>query len=123
MTPASIIMDSPYVSTPNADGEVWKPKNYKKKFYGPTLIRTGLAKSRNVITVKILNKIGVNYAISYARNMGIESELTPNLSLALGSSGVSLMELTRAYAVFANGGMLVKPFLRETDFGPGRSGH
>lgn len=110
MSPVTIIMDSPYVSSPNADGEVWKPKNYKKKFYGPTLIRTGLAKSRNVITVKILNKIGVNYAIRYAGNMGIESDLTPNLSLALGSSGVSLMELTRAYAAFANGGMLVKPF-------------
>jgi len=110
MSPVTIIMDSPYVSSPNADGEVWKPKNYKKKFYGPTLIRTGLAKSRNVITVKILNKIGVNYAINYARNLGIDSDLTPNLSLALGSSGVSLMELTRAYAAFANGGMLVKPF-------------
>lgn len=110
MNPATIIMDAPYVSSPNADGEVWKPKNYKKKFYGPTLIRTGLVKSRNVITVKILNRIGVNYAIRYARNMGIESNLTPNLSLALGSSGVSLMELTRAYAAFANGGMLVKPF-------------
>jgi penicillin-binding protein 1A len=110
MNPVTIIMDSPYVSSPNEQGEVWKPKNYKKKFYGPTLIRTGLAKSRNVITVKILNKIGVNYAIKYARNMGIESDLTPNLSLALGSSGVSLMELTRAYAAFANGGMLVKPF-------------
>ena len=109
MTPATIIMDSPYVSAPNAAGEVWKPKNYKEKFYGPTLIRTGLAKSRNVITVKILNKIGINYAIDYARNMGIESDLTPNLSLALGSSGVSLMELTRAYAAFANGGFLVKP--------------
>ena len=110
MSPVTIIMDSPYVSTPNAKGEVWKPKNYKKKFYGPTLIRTGLAKSRNVITVKILNRIGVKYAINYARKMGIESDLTPNLSLALGSSGVSLMELTRGYAVFANGGMLVKPF-------------
>ena len=110
MNPVTIIMDSPYVSSPNAAGEVWKPKNYKKKFYGPTLIRTGLAKSRNVITVKILNKIGVNYAIQYARNLGIESDLTPNLSLALGSSGVSLMELTRAYGAFANGGMLVKPF-------------
>ena len=110
MTPVTVIMDSPYVSAPNAAGEVWKPKNYKKKFYGPTLIRTGLAKSRNVITVKILNKIGVGYAIDYARKMGIESNLTPNLSLALGSSGVSLMELTRAYAAFANGGMLVTPF-------------
>ena len=110
MNPVTIIIDSPYVSSPNKQGEVWKPKNYKKKFYGPTLIRTGLTKSRNVITVKILNKIGVNYAIKYARKMGIQSDLTPNLSLALGSSGVSLMELTRAYAAFANGGMLVKPF-------------
>ncbi len=110
MTPVTIIMDSPYVSSPNAAGEVWKPRNYKEKFYGPTLIRTGLAKSRNVITVKILNKIGIQYAIDYARKMGIESDLTPNLSLALGSSGVSLMELTRAYAVLANGGLLVKPF-------------
>ncbi len=110
MTPATIIMDAPYVSAPNEAGEVWKPKNYKEKFYGPTLIRTGLAKSRNVITVKILNKIGIDYAIDYARKMGIESELAPNLSLALGSSGVSLMELTRAYAVFANGGLLLKPF-------------
>ena len=91
-------------------GRFGNPRITKKKFYGPTLIRTGLAKSRNVITVKILNKIGVNYAIRYARNLGIESDLTPNLSLALGSSGVSLMELTCAYAVFANGGMLVKPF-------------
>jgi penicillin-binding protein 1A len=110
MSPVTIIMDSPYVSSPNEAGEIWKPKNYKKKFYGPTLIRTGLAKSRNVITVKILNKIGVNYAIRYARSLGIESDLTPDLSLALGSSGVSLMELTRAYAAFANGGTLVKPF-------------
>ena len=109
MTPATIIMDSPYVSPPNAQGEVWKPQNYKEKFYGPTLIRTGLAKSRNVITVKILDQIGVDYAIQYAKRMGIESELDPNLSLALGSTGVSLMELTRAYAVFANGGVLVKP--------------
>ena len=110
MNPVTIIMDSPYVSSPNAAGEVWKPQNYKNKFYGPTLIRTGLTKSRNVITVKILNRIGIDYAIRYARNMGIESYLTPNLSLALGSSGVSLMELTRSYAAFANGGVLVKPF-------------
>ena len=73
------------------------------------MFRTALAKSRNVITVKILKKIGVKNAVQYARNMGIESELSPDLSLALGSSGLSLMELTRAYAVFANGGMLVKP--------------
>jgi penicillin-binding protein 1A len=109
MTPATIIMDAPYVSERNLEGEAWKPKNYKEKFYGPTLIRTGLAKSRNVITVKILKKIGIDYAIGYARNMGIESELAPDLSLALGSSGVSLLEITRAYTVFANAGMLVTP--------------
>jgi penicillin-binding protein 1A len=109
MTPATVIMDAPYVSKRNPEGEAWKPKNYKEKFYGPTLIRTGLAKSRNVITVKILKSIGVNYAIDYARNMGIESELTPNLSLALGSSGVSLLEISRAYTAFGNGGMLVTP--------------
>ena len=109
MSPAEIIIDAPYVSDQNPEDEVWKPKNYKGKFFGPTLFRTALAKSRNVITVKILKKIGVKNAVQYARNMGIESELSPDLSLALGSSGLSLMELTRAYAVFANGGMLVKP--------------
>ena len=109
MSATSIIMDAPYVSRRDQEGEAWKPKNYKEKFYGPTLLRTGLAKSRNVITVKILKKIGVNYAIEYARSLGIESPIAPDLSLALGSSGLSLMELTKAYAVFANGGMLIKP--------------
>jgi len=109
MSPSNIIVDAPYVSDKNPYEEVWKPKNYKGKFFGPTLFRTALAKSRNVITVKILKKIGVNYAIKYAGRMGIESDLSPDLSLALGSSGVSLMEITRAYSVFANGGMLVEP--------------
>jgi penicillin-binding protein 1A len=109
MNPAEIIMDAPYISDQNPDEELWKPKNYKGKFFGPTLFRTALTESRNVITIKILKKIGVNHAIQYARKMGIESELSPDLSLALGSSGVSLMELTRAYSIFPNGGMLVKP--------------
>ena len=109
MSPVEIIMDSAYISDKNPDEEVWKPKNYKEKFFGPTLFRDALAKSRNVITVKILKKIGVNYAIAYARKLGIESNLSPDLSLALGSSGVSLMEITRAYTVFANGGILVSP--------------
>ena len=109
MSPAEIIMDAPYISEKNREEEVWKPKNYKEKFFGPTLLRTALVKSRNVITVKILKKIGLKYAIQYARKMGIESDLSPNLSLALGSSGLSLIELTRTYSVFANGGRLVKP--------------
>jgi penicillin-binding protein 1A len=103
------IIDAPYIGEQNKDSEVWKPKNYKEKFFGPTLFRTALAQSRNVITVKILRKIGVRYAIRYARTLGIESDLSPDLSLALGSSGLSLMEITRSYSAFANGGRLVKP--------------
>jgi penicillin-binding protein 1A len=109
MSPSEIIVDTAYISDKNPEEEIWKPKNYKGKFFGPTLFRTALTNSRNVITVKILKKIGVRYAIEYAREMGIESVLSPDLSLALGSTGVSLMEITRAYAVFASGGMLVKP--------------
>lgn len=108
MTPATVILDAPYVSSLNPDEDIWRPKNFKEEFLGPTLFRTALAKSRNVITVKILKEIGVPYAISYARNLGIQSELNADLSLALGSSGVSLAELTSAYAVFANGGVLVE---------------
>ncbi|MBW1802265.1 MAG: PBP1A family penicillin-binding protein [Deltaproteobacteria bacterium] len=109
MTPGTIIIDSPYISKMKKDDDLWRPKNYKEKFFGPTLFRTALIKSRNVITVKILKKIGVQTAIDYAKNMGIESDLSPDLSLALGSSGLSLLEITRAYSVFANGGKLLEP--------------
>jgi penicillin-binding protein 1A len=111
-TPSSIIIDAPFISPIVGEEEeerLWKPRNYKEKFYGPTLFRTGLIQSRNIITIKILKKIGIRYAINYARRMGIESPLSADLSLALGSSGLSLLELTRAYSVFANDGMLVEP--------------
>jgi penicillin-binding protein 1A len=110
MTPATVILDTAYISSLNPDEEVWRPRNYKEKFYGPTLLRESLIHSRNVINVKILKKIKVKNVIDYARRMGIESDLSPDLSLALGSSGLSLKEITSAYSVFANNGMLVKPF-------------
>jgi len=112
MTAASIILDAPYVSTtrPEDGEEIWKPQNYAEKFYGPTLFRVGLISSRNVITVKILRDIGISYVVDYANNMGIESELAPDLSLSLGSSGLSLKEITAAYAVFANNGMMIEPY-------------
>jgi len=113
ITPATIILDAPYISTMNPDEDVWKPHNYGETFYGPTLFRTALILSRNVITVKILQTIGVSNVIDYARRMGIESDLSPDLSLALGSSGLSLQEITTAYSVFANGGLLVEPFFIE----------
>ena len=106
-TPATEIMDNVFVYR-DAYTE-WRPQNYDRKVYGPTLLRTALAKSRNLSTIQILDRIGVRYAINYAKKLGIKSELYPNLSIALGASGVSLLELTNAYAVFANGGYLIEP--------------
>ncbi|XPS82073.1 PbpA1: penicillin-binding protein 1A [Desulfosarcina variabilis str. Montpellier] len=108
-TAATEIIDSPIVFKDQVNDFTWKPKNYGKKFYGPTLLREALAKSRNVVTIKILQDIGIDACIDYARKLGITSELTRDLSLALGSSGVSLLELVNAYAVFANKGYLVEP--------------
>ncbi|MBW2000538.1 MAG: penicillin-binding protein, partial [Deltaproteobacteria bacterium] len=121
MNPSTVILDAPYISSMKPGEELWRPKNYKKKFFGPTLLRTGLIMSRNVITVKILNTIGVDYVIRYARRMGIEADLNEDLSLALGSSGMSLSELTKTYAVFANGGMTVEPiFINKIEDRDGR---
>lgn len=109
LTPASVIIDSPIVFKDEEHDFTWKPKNYGKKFYGPTLLREALAKSRNVVTIKILQDIGIDYVIDYSRKLGIESELSRDLSIALGSSGVSLLEIVKAYSVFANQGYLVQP--------------
>lgn len=108
-TPATIIIDSPIVFQDEEMDFKWKPKNYGEKFYGPTRFRTALEKSRNVITIKILQDIGVDYVIDYAKQLGIDSNLNRDLSIALGSSGISLLELVRAYSVFANGGYLIEP--------------
>jgi penicillin-binding protein 1A len=108
-TPATIIIDSAIVFKDEERDFTWKPHNYKETFYGPTLLRKALVKSRNLVTIKILQDIGVDYAIEYAGKMGIESTLSRDLSIALGSSGVSLLELLRAYSVFANQGYLVEP--------------
>ncbi len=108
-TPATEIVDSPIVFEDTAHDFTWKPNNYDKKFHGFTLFREGLIKSRNVITVKILRDIGIDYIINYARNMGITAKLDRDLSLSLGSSGLSLLELMNAYSVFANQGKLIAP--------------
>ncbi|MBU0986372.1 MAG: penicillin-binding protein 1A [Proteobacteria bacterium] len=108
-TPATMIIDSPIVFEDTERDFTWKPKNYAEKFFGATLLREALAKSRNVVTIKILKDIGVDYAIEYARKLGITSNLNRDLSIALGSSGVSLLELVTAYSVFANQGYLVEP--------------
>ncbi|MFH1058570.1 MAG: PBP1A family penicillin-binding protein [Pseudomonadota bacterium] len=113
-TPASILIDAPVVfDDPSQPGGLWKPKNYDGHFNGPTSVRTSLEQSRNVPTVKLLAELGLDYTIAYARRFGIESELVPNLSLALGSAGLSLLEMTRAYSVFANSGQLIEPVFVE----------
>jgi penicillin-binding protein 1A len=108
-SPATVIIDSPLVFEDTEREFIWKPRNYEETFYGPTLLRTALTRSRNVVTVKILRDIGVDYVIDYARRLGIESDLSRDLSIALGSSGISLMELVQAYSVFANQGYRVMP--------------
>jgi penicillin-binding protein 1A len=111
-TPATIILDTPIIykeTTPTGQENEWKPQNYEEKFNGPVSFRTALAHSYNVITIKILQDIGVEYAINYARKLGIESPLNHDLTLALGSSAITPMELARAYAVFADGGVRTTP--------------
>lgn len=108
-TPASMLIDAPIIYHDEARDFTWKPRNYGRRFHGPTSLRRALAQSRNVVTVKLLRDIGVPYVIDYARRLGITSPLAPNLSIALGSSGVSLLELVQAYSVFANRGERVAP--------------
>lgn len=106
-TPSSIIVDAPIVF--EWGDQKWKPKNYEGRFSGPTTLRNALTHSINVVTVKIAQDIGVNYIRDYAKKLGITSTLYQELSMSLGSSSVSLFELTKAYAVFANQGRSFKP--------------
>ena len=108
--PSSIIIDSPIIFKEKKDAfDKWKPVNFEEKFYGPTSLREALAHSRNVVTVKLMQKIGIKSSIRLARSLGISSNLEENLSIALGSSGITLYELTSAYSAFANMGTLIKP--------------
>jgi len=112
-TPASIVFDRPVVYTDDESGFIWRPRNYKRSFYGPITLREALARSVNNATVHLFRDVGIDYVIKYARRLGIESPLSRNLSLALGSSSLSLLELTRAYGVFVSGGRRVSPiFIR-----------
>lgn len=112
-TPASIILDTPLIyenkTIATGEPEEWKPQNYEEKFYGPTTFRQALTHSRNVVTIKILEDIGLNYAANYAKKLGIETPLTRDLTMALGSTAVTPLELLTAYTVFANGGILIPP--------------
>ncbi len=108
-TPSTVLMDSPVEYPGHDDGSYWAPKNYDKNYKGPITFRNALAHSRNVVTVRILEDIGIGYALKFIKKMGIDSPVKRNLSSALGTSEVSMLELSAAFAVFANGGERVKP--------------
>ncbi|MBI5249258.1 MAG: hypothetical protein HY912_07170, partial [Desulfomonile tiedjei] len=106
-TCADMILDSPLALAIPGTGEVWRPKNYRGGFSGPVTFRDSLVKSRNIPTIKILQQIGIEHAKAYARKLGYTSPLVDNLTLALGSTGVSLEEQLNAFAVFPNRGFNV----------------
>jgi penicillin-binding protein 1A len=111
-TPASLINDAPVVFEDEALEASWRPENYSGKFFGPTRLRKALYKSRNLVSIRLLRSIGVNYATNFARNFGFDNKKLPHdLSLALGSCEVSPLQMSRAYSVLANGGYLVQPYL------------
>ncbi len=103
-TAASVLVDRPVVYSDPASGFTWRPENYGRKFLGRLTLRESLARSVNNATIHLVKDIGVNNVIALARRAGIRAPLDPYLSLALGSSALSLLELTRAYAVFPRGG-------------------
>ncbi len=110
-TAATLINDAPVVFHDPALEGTWRPENYSGKFFGPTRLRVALFKSRNLVSIRILRSIGVNYATKFAEQFGFDSKSLPHdLSLALGSGEVSPLQLSRGYSVFSNGGYKIKPY-------------
>ena len=110
-TPTSLILDAPVVFDQGEDLKMWKPENYGKKFYGPSTLRVGLEKSRNLMTVRIAQDLGISKIINFSKNLGIYENPEELLSISLGSTETTLLKLTSAYSAFINGGKLVNPIL------------
>ncbi len=108
-TPATLILDAPIVFDQGEDLKLWKPENYGKKFYGPSTLRTGVEKSRNLMTVRIAQNLGIKKIAEFAKELNIYENPEELLSLSLGSSETSLLKLTSAYCSFVNGGKLINP--------------
>ena len=112
-TPATTVYDTPIVYEDPTTGFTWKPENYSEKFYGQITLREALARSRNLATIKVLQKIKLPPVLRLAERLGIRGSLEPNLSLALGASEVTLAELLRAYSAFPSGGRWIEPMFIE----------
>jgi penicillin-binding protein 1A len=111
--PNSILMDEPLSLPGGRHGEMWSPENYDHSYYGAIPMSTAVALSRNIPAVRMMMAIGVPAVVNMAKNLGISSPIYPNYSTALGSSEVTLLELTRAYAAFPNKGQLITPVFIE----------
>jgi len=110
-TPSSLILDAPLVLDQGEDLKKWKPENYGKKFYGPSTLRTGLEKSRNLMTVRISRSLGIDEVTNFSKKMKIYDNPEELLSISLGSAETTLLKLTSAYCTFVNGGKLVEPII------------
>ena len=110
----SIVMDTPFVIDQGIGLKTWKPENYGKEFYGPTTLRKGLEYSRNLMTVRIAQDIGMEKIKKLSEELGIYKDLKPLLSGALGSNETTLLNLTAAYSIFANGGNKVETSIIDT---------
>ena len=110
-TPSSLILDAPLVLDQGSDLKMWKPENYGKKFYGPSTLRVGLEKSRNLMTVRIAQNLGIDKIVNFSKKLKIYENPKELLSISLGSTETTLLKLTSAYCAFINGGKLVEPIL------------
>ena len=108
-TPSSLILDAPIVLDQGEDLKLWKPENYGKKFYGPSTLRTGIEKSRNLMTVRIAQDLGIKKITEFSKKLNIYDNPDELMSISLGSAETTLLKLTSAYCSFINGGKLVKP--------------
>ena len=112
-TPATVVNDAPVVVDPFlTGGQVWEPKNYDGKYEGPMRLRTALAKSKNMVSIRVLQAIGTQYAQDYVTRFGFDADKhPPYLTMALGAGSVTLWQMARGYSVFANGGYKVEPYI------------
>lgn len=110
-SPATRILDAPFVLDQGPGLPKWKPSNYSNEFYGPTPMRIGIEKSRNLMTVRLAQTIGMDTVVQYAKRFGVVDEMQPHLSFALGAAETTLMRMTTAYSMLVNGGKRITPSL------------
>ena len=109
--PTTLVLDAPIVLDQGSDLKMWKPENYGKKFYGPSTLRTGIEKSRNLMTVRIAQELGIDKIINFSKKLNIYENPKELMSVSLGSAETTLIKITSAYCSFLNGGKLVNPIL------------